>query len=193
MAAALYFSERCIGLGLNAPLLPTKLCEELGVGSTIGTGGTPGSEKLKQANMGWYFTIFRIVFGMLPPSLVASFIKKGFPKVKADHELVNRFEGAMRRAVVRGTSGLTWETAQDTCFEWGFDVRDLQHSNACVWHSDDDSAIPSAQGKWLAEHLVANYRHISEGYGYMTYCAGQYQEPEKSLVAALLRGANQME
>ncbi len=77
-------------------------------------------------------------------------------------------------------------------FDWGFDVREVQNANAFVWHSDDDSAIPAAQGKWLAEHLSANYRHASEGYGHMTYCAGKYQEPDKSLVAALLRGANQM-
>jgi pimeloyl-ACP methyl ester carboxylesterase len=193
MAAALYFAARCIGLGLNAPLLPTKLCKELGTKSTIGTGRTPTSVQLKRTSMGWYFATFRLVFGVLPPSLAASAIKKGFPKVKADQELVNRFEEAMRRAVVRGTSGATWESAQDTCFEWGFNVRDVQNKNACVWHSDDDSAIPSEQGKWLAEHLAANYRHASEGYGHMTYCAGQYQEPHKSLVAALLRGANQME
>ena len=38
MAAALYFSDRCLGIGLNAPLLPTKLCQQLGMGKTIGTG-----------------------------------------------------------------------------------------------------------------------------------------------------------
>ncbi|MBL4796688.1 MAG: alpha/beta hydrolase [Oleispira sp.] len=192
MAAALHFSDRCIGLGLNAPLIPTALCEELNIDSTLGTGQTPTSAQLKQASMGWYFTLMGMAFGVLPPSLLSSLIKKGFPKVKADHELVSRFEGSMRRAVVRGTSGATWETAQDTCFEWGFDVRDIQHANAFVWHSDDDSAIPCAQGKWLAEHFGADYRHASEGYGHMTYCTGQYQDPEKSLVAALLRGANQI-
>nr|PMH77830.1 hypothetical protein BCU58_11365 [Vibrio sp. 10N.286.48.B7] len=54
--------------------------------------------------------------------------------------------------------------------------------------AEDDSAIPSGQGKWLAEHLSADYRHAPEGYGHMTYCAGPYQQPSQSLVAALLRG-----
>jgi pimeloyl-ACP methyl ester carboxylesterase len=192
MAAALHYPKRCIGLGLHAPLLPTKLCEELGVGSTIGTGATPHSAKLKGAGMGWYFGLFQIVFGVLPVSVKASIIKKGFPSVQADTELVSRFEAGMKRSTCRGTTGSTWESAQDTCFDWGFDVRDLQHSNACVWHTDDDSAIPAEQGKWLAEHLNANYKHESEGYGHVTYCAGQYQEPDKSLVAALLRGAGQI-
>jgi pimeloyl-ACP methyl ester carboxylesterase len=118
MAAALYFPDLCIGLGLNAPLLPAALCEEFGMDRTIGTGGTPTSTQLKRANMAWYFTIMGIAFGVLPSSVLSSVIKKGFPKVKADHELVSRFEGSMRRAVVRGTSGATWETAQDTCFDW---------------------------------------------------------------------------
>ena len=99
----------------------------------------------------------------------------------------------MRLAVVRGTSGATQERAQGACFEWGFNVRDLENKNAYFWHSDSDTAIPSEQGKWLADHLAANCRHASEGYGHMTYGVGQYQEPHKSLVAALLRGANQIE
>ena len=189
MAAALHFQERCIGLGLNAPLLPTLLCEELGTGATIGTGGTPTSSKLKQVTMGWYFSVFRIVFGVLPASLASMPIRKGFPKVNADKALIERFESSMRRSVVRGTTGATWESAQDTCFDWGFDVKNLQCTNACVWHSDDDSAIPFEQGKWLATHLSADYKHEAEGYGHMTYCAGQYQIPEKSIVAALLNGA----
>ena len=190
MAAALYFPARCIGLGLNAPLLPTKLCEEIDAKSTIGTGRTPTSIKLKRASTGWYFSVFRIVF-FLPASLVANAITRAFPKVKADHELVNRFKASMRRSIVRGTSGATWESAQDTCFDWGFDVRDVRNENAFVWHSDDDNTIPSEQGKWLAQHLSANHRQASEGYGHMTYCAGQYQEPQKSLVAALLRVVEQ--
>jgi pimeloyl-ACP methyl ester carboxylesterase len=192
MAAALVFQERCIGLGLNAPFLPAALCKELAIEATMGTGVTPTSTQLKRDSMGWYFAIFHILFSMLPPSFAASLITKGFPKVKEDYELVNRYECSMRRAVIRGTSGVAWETAQDTCFDWGFDVRDVNNVNACVWHSDDDSAIPAAQGKWLAKHLGASYRHASEGYGHMTYCTGQYQQPMKSLLAALL-GKSQTE
>jgi pimeloyl-ACP methyl ester carboxylesterase len=190
MAAALHFSERCIGLGLNAPLMPETLREELGFARTLGTGQTPTSQQLKKVYMGWYFSLMGIVFSVLPPSFLSRFIKKGFPKVTADDELIKKFESSMRRAVVRGTSGATWETAQDTCFDWGFDVRDVQNSNVVVWHSDDDSAIPAEQGKWLAEYFAADYRHNSEGYGHMTYCRGQYLQPKNSLVAALIAGRN---
>jgi hypothetical protein len=110
----------------------------------------------------------------------------GFPKVKADHELVNRFESSMQRTVVRGTCGTTWETAQDTCFDCGFDVRDVKNNNVVVWHADDDTAIPSEQGKWLVELYHANYRHAAEGYGHMTCCTCKYQIPENSIIAALL-------
>ena len=189
MAAALHYADRCLGLGLNAPLLPTKLCQELGLGKTLGTGWTPTSARLRTAYMGWYFTLFHIVYGLLPPSITSSYIKKGFPRVAADTALMHRFETALQRSTCRGTTGSAWESAQDTCFDWGFDVRDLHHSNACVWHADDDQAIPPDQGKWLAQHLDADYRHEAEGYGHLTYCAGQYQDPEKSLISALLTRA----
>lgn len=188
MAAALHFGNQCLGLGLNAPLLPTAFCKEVGVDTAIGTGSTPTSAQLEKTRFGWYFTMFFFVFGILPPSLASSMVKKGAPKLKADKALIARFENSMRRAAVRGTSGLTWESAQDTCFDWGFDVRDLRIENAVVWHADDDSAIPPAQGKWLAIHLNANFRHAAEGYGHMTYCAGRYQQPDHSMIAALLNG-----
>ena len=193
MAAAYFYGKRCLGLGLNAPLLPTALCEDLGMARTLGTGSTPSSAQLKGWSMAWYFSVLCAAFKILPPRFLSSMIKKGFPKVKADHELVNRFEDSMRRAVVRGTSGATWETAQDTCFVWGFEVRELEHKNAVVWHADDDSAVPSTQGKWLAEHLGASYRHEAEGYGHLTYCVGEYQEPKHSLIDALLKRAGQFE
>jgi pimeloyl-ACP methyl ester carboxylesterase len=191
MAAALTYSDRVIGLALNAPLLPTALNKELGFASTLGTGQTPHSSSLKKYSMGWYFSVFRIVFGMLPSSVATGVLRKGFPKVEADKELVERFHASLKRGVVRGTSGSTWETAQDSCFDWGFDVRDLSHSNAFVWHADDDNTVPSIQGKWLAGLVGADHKHEAEGYGHLTYCAGQYQEPEKSIVAAMLSGASQ--
>lgn len=191
MAAAITYPDRVIGLGLNAPLLPTALNKELGFASTIGTGQTPHSSSLKKYIMGWYFSIFRIVFGMLPQSVATGVLRKGFPKVEADKELVGRFHASLKRGVVRGTSGSTWETAQDTCFDWGFDVRDLSHSNAFVWHADDDNTVPSIQGKWLASLLGADHKHEAEGYGHLTYCAGQYQEPDQSIVAAMINGASQ--
>jgi len=191
MAAALTYPDRVIGLALNAPLLPTALNKELGFASTLGTGQTPHSSSLKKYSMGWYFSVFRIVFGMLPPSIATGVLRKGFPKVEADKELVERFHSSLKRGVVRGTSGSTWETAQDSCFDWGFDVRDLSHGNAFVWHADDDNTVPSIQGKWLAGLLGADHKHEAEGYGHLTYCAGQYQEPEKSIVAAMLNGASQ--
>ncbi|MEM7157610.1 MAG: alpha/beta hydrolase [Myxococcota bacterium] len=188
MAAAATFPKRCVGLGLNAPLLPTALCEELGLDATIGAGGTPTSESLRRPSMSWYFTVMSIALGVLPPSVLGSVVKRGAPKVAGDRDLLGRLYASMRRSVVRGTCGATWETAQDTCFDWGIDVRALRHANACVWHADDDSAIPASQGTWLAEHLGADHRHEAEGYGHMTYATGRYREPEHSMIRVLLSG-----
>lgn len=190
MAVALAYPDRCIGLGLNAPLLPAALVAELQLGDTIGTGKTPSSRSLGRFWMAWYFGVMRLLLKSLPPSIIASAITKGLPKVKADTELLDRFHASMRRSVIRGTAGGTWETAQDTCFDWGIDIQALEHPNACVWHADDDTAIPAFQGKWLAEHLNADYRHDAEGYGHMTYARGVYRTASGSMVAQLLAGSN---
>lgn len=188
MAAAIAYPDRCIGLGLNAPLLPSALVDQLQLGDTIGTGLTPSSKALRSFWMGWYFGLMRLLLKSLPPSIISSSITRGLPKVKQDTDLLDRFTTSMRRSVVRGTAGGTWETAQDTCFDWGIDVQGLEHTNACVWHADDDTAIPSFQGRWLADHLDANYRHQAEGYGHLTYTRGQYRTAEGSMVAQLLAG-----
>ena len=191
MAAAMAYPERCIGLGLNAPLLPSALVNELKLGKTIGTGFTPTSSTLKSFWMGWYFGMMHLVLGVFPPSWIAGFITKGLPKVQADKELQSRFHASMKRSVVRGACGGVWETAQDTCFEWGIDITQLQHTNACVWHADDDTAIPAFQGKWLAQHLNADYRHEAEGYGHMTYTVGLYRTAESSMIKQLMNGADE--
>lgn len=189
MAAAYRFPERCLGFGLNAPLLPKSLVTELNLDNTIGTGQTASTKQLQKNSFGWYFAAFNIVFSILPPSVASSFIKKGFPKVKADQELMDRFNNSMKRAIERGAVGTIWETAQDVCFDFGFDPRDIKNTNVVVWHADDDSAIPASQGKYLAELYHANYKHQAEGYGHMTYCVGEYQEPATSMIAALLNGS----
>lgn len=191
MAAAMAYPQRCIGLGLNAPLIPAALVEELRLGKTIGTGQTPTSAAMRGFWMAWYFGLMHLILGVFPPGWIAGFITKGLPKVQADKDLQNRFFSSMRRSVVRGTCGGIWETAQDTCFNWGFDVRDLKHANACVWHADDDTAIPAFQGKWLAEQLKADYRHEAEGYGHMTYTVGVYRTAEGSMLRQLITNAQE--
>ncbi len=191
MAAAFAFPERCLGMGLNAPLLPSALVASLQLGKTIGTGTTPSSTLMKHFFMGWYFAVFHIVIAILPPRIISYTVQRGFPKLQADTALQQRFYCSIRRAAVRSSTGLAWESAQDVCFDWGFDIRAIRNDNVCVWHSDDDNVIPSHQGKWLAEYFNANYRHATEGYGHMTYCTGIYQVPEHSMVAALLKGTKQ--
>jgi pimeloyl-ACP methyl ester carboxylesterase len=191
MATAMAYPERCIGLGLNAPLVPTALVEELNLGKTIGTGFTPNSTALKSFWMGWYFGVMCLVLEVFPPSLIARFITKGLPRVQADKELQSRFHASMKRSVIRGACGGVWETAQDTCFEWGIDITKLQHRNVCVWHADDDTAIPAFQGKWLAQQLNADYRHEAEGYGHMTYTVGRYRTAESSMIKKLIDGIDE--
>lgn len=188
IAAAMSYPERCLGLGLNAPLLPSALVDELGLEKTIGTAHTPNTAMLSKPMMGWYFGMMNLLMGVLPPSLLSSPIYKGPPKVKADYDLMDRFQASMRDTTVRGTVGGIWETAQDVCFDWGLDIQQLQHPNAAVWHADDDNAIPAGQGKWLAEHLGADYCHQAEGYGHMTYTRGRYRTAAQSLIARLLQG-----
>ncbi len=187
MAAAWAFPDKVLGLGLNAPLLPSSLVDQLKLDKTNGNGKTPHSQALGKYWMGWYFSLFYLVFKLLPTPMISGVLRKPFPNVQADHDLIQRLHTSLKRSVVRGTSGSTWESAQDSCFEWGFDVRALQHANACVWHADDDNTISSKQGRWLAEHLKAQHLHETEGYGHLTYCRGIYRQAEHSMLAALLK------
>ncbi len=186
MAAAHYFSQRCIGLGLNAPLLPTQLCQDLGLNKAIGTGSTPSSQRLNKVYMGWYFSLFWLAFQLLPSWIVTIPILKGLPEIKKDQHLLKRFTDSVHQSTIRGCSGAAWESAQDTCFDWGFNIKAIEHNNVVIWHADDDNTIPSEQGAWLANQFGAQLKHHAEGFGHLTYCQGQYQKPHQSLIYALL-------
>ena len=80
MAAAIAYPDRCIGLGLNAPLLPSALVDQLQLGDTIGTGLTPSSKALRSFWMGWYFGLMRLLLKSLPPSIISSSITRGLPR-----------------------------------------------------------------------------------------------------------------
>ena len=54
MATAWYCGDRCEGLGLYAPLLPTPVSREERVQGAIGIDSLPTTEKLRN----WYMVLF---------------------------------------------------------------------------------------------------------------------------------------
>jgi hypothetical protein len=117
MTAAFYFADRCEGLGLNAPLLPTPVSKEVGVKGAIGMDSLPTTQALGKPYMAWYFTV-------LHPSLVtfASWLSLrgivyGHPNLAKDSKTIQRFSDSLRRASVRGSVGGIWESAGGACYE----------------------------------------------------------------------------
>ena len=121
MAAAYHFKDRITGLGLNAPLLPNDVTDEIGI------------------------------------------------------------------------AGNTWESALDVAYLWGFDPREIDTKNICIWHASDDTACPPEIGAWLAKFYKekgarVNFKNNDIGFNHMTFCSSYYREANHSMVKALLDG-----
>lgn len=190
MAAALQFPRRCIGLGLNAPLLPSDVTNEVGVKGAVGMGSLLRTAQLRKPYMAWYFAVYHLGVATLSPWLPLLAV----PAVRKDARLREVFRRTFIRTVARGSYGAAWESTEDVCYEWDFDPRDIQTRNVCVWHAADDKACPAEIGKWLADMFRAkeggrvDYRADDQGFGHMTYCRGEFLEPENSMIRCLLRG-----
>ncbi|MCH9686664.1 MAG: alpha/beta hydrolase [Deltaproteobacteria bacterium] len=190
MAAALWFPQRCIGLGLNAPLLPSDVTKEVGVKGALGMGSLLRTEQLQRPYMAWYFAVYHwgaVTFAPWLPLMAV-------PATRKDARLREVFRRTLVRAVARGSHGGAWESTEDVCYEWELDPREIQTKNVCVWHAADDKSCPPEIGKWLADMFRANdgvrvdYRADDLGFGHLTYCRGQFLQPEHSMIKSLLDG-----
>lgn len=190
MAAALHFPSRCIGLGLNAPLLPSDLSEEVGVKGALGMGSLLRTKQLKKTAMAWYFAVYHLGVVTLSPWIVL----KAIPQARKDSALAEALARTLNRAVVRGSFGGSWESTEDICYEWKIDPRRIQTRNVCIWHAIDDKECPGEIGEWLAKMFRAkpgvhvDYRADDVGFGHFTYCRGEYLKPESSMIKVMLDG-----
>ena len=189
MAAAYYYPNRCEGFGLNAPLLPSKLSKEIGIVSAIGSDSLPNTKTLQKFYMAWYFGLMHLVLVRLSPWLPLKAIK--IPRTNTTYKIMS---DTLKRAVIRGSIGSTYETAGDVCFDWGFDPRAIKNDNICIWHPSDDTLCPPEIGKWLSDYYQkelgtkVNYKSDQQGYGHFSYKQGVFLEPEQSMIKALLDG-----
>lgn len=195
MAAAVHFGERCTGVGLNAPFLPATVSREVGIEGALGMDSLLPTASLRKGYNAWYFAVYHLGVVTFSPWLPMKVIAPAGSPASRDARLLEVFRKTIVRAVVRGSVGGAWESTRDVCYEWGFDPRDTPAKNFCIWHADDDRACPPAAGHWLAEFFAAkpgvhvDYRHEKEGYGHVTYCRGEYVEPDGSMISALLRAS----
>lgn len=192
MAAAWYFPERCVGLGLNAPCLPAETCKKFGLTGALGSDSLPITSDLLKGHNSWFFPLMGLTMA-LPQSVLLSGLAKDTPKLKSDPKLVQWILDNMRRGSVRGTIATAgWESAFDVCYEWGFDPCDIDTKNVCVWHAADDPLCPVDNGRWLAEMFRAkkgvkvDFRDDAIGFGHFTWNQGEFAQPNTSLVQKLL-------
>ena len=191
MAAAYYYPERCEGFGLNAPLLPSKVSKEEGIVSAIGSDSLPNTATIQKFYMAWYFAVMHLMLVKMSPWLPLKAMKMASTTVT-----FKIMRDTLKRAVIRGSVGGTYETAHDVCYDWGFDPRNIKNGNICIWHASDDNLCPPEIGKWLSDYyqnklgVKVNFRADNLGYGHFTYKQGEFLEPEQSMIKALLEGYN---
>ena len=114
MTAAYYYPERCEGIGLNAPLLPSKVRKEEGVVPAIGSDLLPNTATIQKFYMAWYFAVMHLSTVTFSPWLPLKAIK--MTRTSATFKIMG---DTLKRAVIRGSIGSTHETAHDVCFDWG--------------------------------------------------------------------------
>jgi pimeloyl-ACP methyl ester carboxylesterase len=129
MAVAYVHPDRCVGLGLNAPLLPTAVCHEEGLQGALGADSLFSTTTLAKPYMAWYFTVHHLGVVTISPALSIRPLISAGPKLKEEPEFLERLRDTLRRSVIRGSVGGAWESAGDVCYEWGFDPREIQAIN----------------------------------------------------------------
>ena len=197
MAAAHHFGDRVLGLGLNAPLLPNDVTQELGLKGALANQSLKTTEELdKIQNAYWFFGLYLFVDLFAPTAPTQVMIKMG-PEVGKDTALVEMMRHTFARSMVRGSAGNTWESSLDVAYLWGFDPREIKTKNIVVWHAADDTACPPEIGVWLADYFtkkgaLVNFKNDDIGFNHMTFCNSHYQKPENSMVKALLEGQKEL-
>lgn len=195
MAAAYHFGDRVTGMGLNAPLLPNDVTNEIGIVGALANESLKTTEQLDHPlNAYWFFGLYLYVDLFAPSSLTQTLVSMG-PNIKEDTVLIEMMRHTFSRSMIRGSAGNTWESSLDVAYLWGFDPREINTKNICVWHASDDSACPPEIGAYLAKYYQekgahVNFKNEDIGYNHMTYCNSYYQKTENSMVKALLEGRN---
>ena len=193
MAAAYHFGDRVTGLGLNAPLLPNDVTEEIGIKGALAYESLKTTEELdKWWNAYWFFGIYLYVDLFAPSAPTQTLVKMG-TNVETDTVLVEMMSYTFSRSMIRGSAGNTWESALDVAYLWGFDPREIKTKNICVWHAKDDTACPYEIGAWLADYYGkkganVNFKNDNIGFNHMTFCSSYFRKAENSMVKALLDG-----
>lgn len=193
LAAAHHFGDRVTGLGLNAPLLPNDVTEEIGISGALANESLKTTEELDNPlNAYWFFGLYLYVDLLAPSAPTQTLVSMG-TNVDKDTVLVEMMKHTFSRSMVRGSAANTWESALDVAYLWGFDPREVRTKNICVWHASDDTACPPEIGAWLANYFkekgaLVNFKNDNIGYNHMTFCSSYYRKAENSMVKALLNG-----
>ena len=193
MAAAYHFGDRVTGLGLNAPLLPNDVTEEIGIAGAMAYESLKTTDELDNPlNAHWFFGLYLFV-DLFAPSAPTQALISMATNIDKDKELVKMMRYTFSRSMVRGSAANTWESALDVAYLWGFDPREIKTKNICVWHALDDSACPPEIGAWLAEYYkekgaYVNFKNDNIGFNHMTFSSSYYRKAENSMVKALLDG-----
>ena len=115
------------------------------------------------------FDVFRQLGRATDEQIVAGFKTM---TSRRDGELLDRpdlgsaLAGALRAALVQGTSGAGWDNVA-WVGPWDIDLAAIRQP-VFLWYAEEDTFAPPVNGEWLDEHLPTATFSLREGEGHMS-------------------------
>jgi len=164
-----YDDNQCVGVGLNCPYLSTPICAEFQMRCDADDMWLVRHNDTQKWSAAWNYALWDLLFYVPYISPPAKFFVDVWPKwAQACPEQVEQLMRDQTRTVVRGSQGQGCEAMHYTAQSmWGFDPREVNVKNVCVWYAQDDCLSPGAgsppeHGEWLAK-MFQNKQEEADG------------------------------
>ena len=104
---------------------------------------------------------------MQPANLAASFggLLSEVDKAQVTGEFAEWLAETLRVGLAHGIAGLRDDDLALTS-DWGFRVADAR--SVVIWHGAQDRMVPSAHGRWLADHIPVARHRLFDNEGHMS-------------------------
>jgi pimeloyl-ACP methyl ester carboxylesterase len=118
-----------------------------------------------------------------PSSVLSLFGKLSAPDRAAleQEETKLMLQGMVQGAFQSGTQGAAWDWRLEG-LPWGFGVPDI-HMPVIVWHGEEDTLVPVAHGRYMANALTDCQAHFIPGEGHISLATRYYEEILKGVLA----------
>lgn len=111
-----------------------------------------------------------------PSSVLALFGQLSSPDKAAleQEETKLMLQGMVQGAFHSGTRGAAWDWRLEA-LPWGFKVADIQMP-VSLWHGEEDTLVPLAHGRYMADALPNCQAHFIPGEGHISLATRYYEQ-----------------